>query len=77
MTMEDAYERTKTREREIEAMGLRLVTIWGCELERELENNPEMKDFFVNLDLVDPLDARDGFYGGQFWSNFHIHIIKC
>ena len=38
---------------------------WGCELAKEMEEDEEMKQFFEDYELIDPLQPRDAFYGGR------------
>ena len=36
---------------------------WGCEFAKEMDE--EMRQFFEDRELVDPLQPRDAFYGGR------------
>lgn len=65
LTAEDAYRRTKEREYELQMQGYDLQTMWECDLSKELKSNVEMRDFFKGVDLMDPLDPRDAFFGGR------------
>lgn len=38
---------------------------WECDLLAELKQNKEMATFFANVKIVEPLDARESFYGGR------------
>ena len=64
-TMADLYMDTKKKVKFLKEQGYRVVEKWGCELEKELEEDEEMKQFFVQNKIVDPLQPRDAFYGGR------------
>ena len=38
---------------------------WKCELKKDLEEDEEMKQFFDEYEIIDPLQPRDAFYGGR------------
>jgi hypothetical protein len=65
MTAEQAYERTIDRRCYLESQGFQVTEIWECQLRRELATNPEMKDFFDNCEVPEPLKMRDAFFGGR------------
>ena len=39
--------------------------MWECELAKEMEHNEDMRRYFEEYELVDPLQPRDAFYGGR------------
>ena len=45
--------------------GFEVEQKWGCELTKDLEEDEEMKQFFEDHELIDPLQPRDAFYGGR------------
>ena len=45
--------------------GFEVEQKWGCELTKDLEQDEEMKQFFEDHEIVDPLQPRDAFYGGR------------
>ena len=45
-TMEELYVDTKKKAKFLKDQGYRVVEKWGCELEKELEDDEEMKQFF-------------------------------
>ena len=45
--------------------GFEVVQKWGCELKKEMEEDEEMKQFFEEHEIIDPLQPRDAFYGGR------------
>ena len=63
--MEELYMNTKKKVKFLKDQGFRVVEKWGCELEKELEDDEEMKQFFDQNKIIDPLQPRDAFYGGR------------
>ena len=64
-TMEELYIATKKKVSYLKDQGFRVVQKWGCELNKELEEDEEMKQFFDQSEIIDPLQPRDAFYGGR------------
>ena len=64
-TMEQLYKDTVRKVKYLKECGFEVEQKWGCELEKEMEENEEMKRFFEEHELVDPLQPRDAFYGGR------------
>ena len=42
-----------------------VIEKWECQLCKELTENREMAEFFDNVKIVEPLDAREAFFGGR------------
>ena len=42
----------------------------------ELKQNQEMATFFNNVNIVEPLDARDAFFGGRTNATKLYHKVK-
>ena len=63
--MEELYTDTKKKVKFLKDQGYRVVEKWGCELNKELEDDEEMKQFFDQNKIIDPLQPRDAFYGGR------------
>ena len=63
--MEQLYKDTVRKVKYLRECGFEVEQKWGCELEKEMEENEEMKRFFEEYELVDPLQPRDAFYGGR------------
>ena len=40
--------------------------MWECELLKEMKHDEEMRRYFEEYELVDPLQPRDAFYGGAY-----------
>ena len=49
----------------LKGMGFHVVEMWECELTKELERDEDMRRYFEEHELVDPLQPRDAFYGGR------------
>ena len=64
-TMEQLYMDTIMKISYLKDQGFRVVEKWGCELEKELEEDEEMDQFFEQNKIIDPLQPRDAFYGGR------------
>ena len=64
-TMEQLYKDTVRKVNYLKKLDFRVVQKWGCELEKELEEDEEMKQFFEQYEIIDPLQPRDAFYGGR------------
>ena len=68
--MGDLFSWTMNRQGRIEDMGFSVEAIWACDWREEMQHDEETKYFlsFLDLDLRDvrdPLNARDGLYGGR------------
>ena len=63
--MEQLYKDTMKKVNYLENHGFEVVQKWQCELEKELKEDEEMKQFFDEYEIVDPLQPRDAFYGGR------------
>ena len=63
--MEELYIETLKKVNYLENHGFEVVQKWECELKKELEEDEEMKRFFDEHKIVDPLQPRDTFYGGR------------
>ena len=64
-TMEQLYKDTIRKVKYLKDQGFEVVQKWGCELTKELEQDEEMKQFFEDHEIADPLKPRDAFYGGR------------
>jgi len=64
-TMQDVYETSQHKVKQLREQGYTVVQIWGCEWKRLKETNPEIRSFVDNLDFNDPLNPRDAFCGGR------------
>ena len=64
-TMEQLYKDTVRKVNYLKKRGLEVEQKWECELEKELKEDEEMKQFFDQYEIIDPLQPRDAFYGGR------------
>ena len=64
-TMEQLYKDTVRKVNYLKKRGFEVEQKWECELEKELEEDEEMKQFFEQYEIIDPLQPRDAFYGGR------------
>ena len=64
-TMEELYNDTTKKVKYLKDQGFQVVQKWGCELEKELEEDEQLNQFFEDYEIIDPLQPRDAFYGGR------------
>ena len=64
-TMEQLYNHTLKKVKYLKDQGFQVVQKWGCELKKDLEEDEELKQFFDQYEIIDPLQPRDAFYGGR------------
>ena len=64
-TMEELYKDTVRKVNYLKDHGFEVEQKWGCELTKDLEEDEEMKQFFEEHEIIDPLQPRDAFYGGR------------
>ena len=62
-TMEELYKDTMRKVKYLKECGFEVEQKWECELAKEMDE--EMKQFFDEHEIVDPLQPRDAFYGGR------------
>ena len=65
MSMSELYARTMEKKQFIENNGYSYVSIWECDFNRELKKDPDMKQYVDSLEIVNPLEPRDAFFGGR------------
>ena len=63
--MEQLYKDTMRKVNYLKDHGFEVVQKWKCELKKDLEEDEEMKQFFDEYEIIDPLQPRDAFYGGR------------
>ena len=63
--MEQLFEDTVKKVRHLEDQGFEVKQKWGCKLVKEMEHDEDMRRYFEEYELVDPLQPRDAFYGGR------------
>ena len=63
--MQQLHEDTLEKTSYLKDEGFHVVEMWECELMKEMEHDEDMKRYFDEYELVDPLQPRDAFYGGR------------
>ena len=63
--MDELYQATVKKTEYLKSEGYNVVEMWECALNRELEEDEDMKHYFDHYHLVDPLEPRDALYGGR------------
>ena len=64
-TMQQLHEDTLEKVSYLKDQGFQVVEMWECELKKEMEHDEDLKRYFEEYELVDPLQPRDAFYGGR------------
>ena len=64
-TMDELYQATVKKTEYLKRNGYNVVEMWECTLNRELEEDEDMKHYFDHYHLTDPLEPRDALYGGR------------
>ncbi|CAL2042000.1 unnamed protein product [Caenorhabditis brenneri] len=64
-TFEDLYQQTILRQSHIENAGFKVEAKWECEINKELDSNKKMKQFFIECRHTSQLNPRDSMYGGR------------
>ena len=75
ITASEALRNTREREQALEAAGYVITAVWEHEVKQELKENPEMKQFFDDVPIRDPMDPRQAFFGGR--TNARKFYHKC
>ena len=57
--------KTRKKEKDLRALGIKVVSIWEHEFDALLASDGEARTFVESLDLVERLDPRDSFTGGR------------
>ena len=65
MTLKALFDRTLERLAEIRNLGYKVISIWECHYDKELQTNSLMRQFVNTCDTVKPLQIRDSFAGGR------------
>ena len=64
-SMQQLYDDTMTKARYLKDQGFEVKQKWECKLIEEMKQDEEMRRYFEEYELVDPLQPRDAFYGGR------------
>ena len=63
--MEQLFEDTFEKVCHLKDQGFKVVEKWECDLVKEMEHDDDMRRYFEEYEIVDPLQPRDAFYGGR------------
>ena len=64
-TMQDVYETTQQKIKDLHTQGYKVVGMWGCEWDRLKDTSPDIRTFVEDLAFIKPLNPRDAFCGGR------------
>ena len=63
--MQQLFEDTLEKVYYLKDQGFQVVEMWECDLVEEMKHDEDMRRYFEEYELVDPLQPRDAFYGGR------------
>lgn len=63
--MGEVYSKTLDRTRNLRDLGYNVTEMWECEYAHLRKADPDCREFFDEVEILDPLDPRDGFFGGR------------
>ena len=63
--MEQLFEDTGKKVKHLKDQGFEVIQMWECKLSKEMGLNEEMKHYFEEYEIIEPLQPRDAFYGGR------------
>ena len=64
-TMQDVYETTQQKIKQLRALGYHVLEMWGCDWRRLKATSPDLQTFVDSLESTEPLNPRDAFCGGR------------
>ena len=64
-TMEQLYGDTFKKVRHLKDQDFNVIEKWECELVKEMEHDEDLRRYFEEYEMIDPLQPRDAFYGGR------------
>ena len=74
--MQQLHEDTLEKIHYLKEQGFHVIEMWECELKKEMEHDEDMKRYFEEHELVDPLQPRDAFYGGRTNAAKLLYVCK-
>lgn len=63
--MQELYEATLAKTALLRAMGYTVMEMWECDWDRKVKNDAVLGKFVSQLEIVEPLNPRDAFFGGR------------
>jgi len=64
-TMQDVYEQTQQKIKQLQTLWYNVVEMWECDWRRHKETSPDIQTYVDSFQLVKPLKPRDAFCGGR------------
>ena len=64
-TMEELWRATQVKENALRNHGYNLKVMWEHDWDKLYQHDPNVKDFVTTLQLVEPLQPRNAFFGGR------------
>lgn len=64
-TFQEMYEATIAKSDILFRERYSVITIWECEWDRQVKSDPDLQAFLTTLEIMDPLEPRDAFFGGR------------
>ena len=64
-TIQEVYEATLMKQEALRQRGCVVKIMWECDWDQEVKTNPELRQFLDTLELVEPLQPRNAFFGGR------------
>ena len=64
-TKQQLFEDTLEKVCRLKDQGFQVVEMWECDLVKEMEHDEDVRRYFEEYEIVDPLQPRDAFYGGR------------
>ena len=64
-TLQEVYEATLLKQEALRQRGCVVKIMWECDWDQEVKTNPDLQQFLDTLEIVDPLEPRDAFFGGR------------
>ena len=59
------YKETLLKQKRLKELGYVLLTKWSCQFKIDLIQSPTLHDFVKKLNILDPIDIRDSYFGGR------------
>ena len=64
-SMSELYALTMKKKTYIKRLGMKYVCMWEQEFRETYQNDPELRHYLQNLDIMDRLHLRESFFGGR------------
>lgn len=64
-TLEELYRATQVKTQTLRTAGYQVIELWECEWDHQIKTSPDVQTFLDHLQLVEPLEPRDAFFGGR------------